>query len=47
MHTYRQRHHQRLLKYLARKAKLEREIETHRQEQARATRELRVSKNWR
>jgi hypothetical protein len=40
MHTYRQRHHQRLLKYLARKAKLEREIETHRQEQARATREL-------
>ena len=36
----RQRHHQRLLKYMTRKAKLEREIEAHRQEQSRVAQTL-------
>jgi len=40
LQDYRQRYHQRLTRYLARKAKLEQAIETHRQEQARTADKL-------
>lgn len=38
--AYRQRHHRRILRYVSRKAQLEREIEAHRQEHARAVQAL-------
>jgi len=38
--AYRQRHHRRILRYVSRKAQLEREIEAHRQEHARVVQAL-------